>query len=141
LHATHPMKYVPPKPGPLVTRIGFCGGDDWEPDVATSGTYVYVVWAHHAGNTTCDPASGLENRRVFIEVSADGGATFGAPHVVAETIDGAAYPSQVDSTVTVSDNGNVYVGMLAYGLQGSHLDVAVARSTDHGATFPVQRKI
>ena len=124
-----------------VTRLGFCGGDDWEPDIATSGSYVYAVWTHYAGATACDPASGLENRRVYIQVSADGGKTFGAPHVVAETINGAAYPSQVDSTVTVSDTGTVYVGMLAYGLSGSHLDVAVARSTDHGAAFPVQRKL
>lgn len=132
---------IPPPPGATVTRMGFCGGDDWEPDISTSGTYVYVVWTHYAGNTACDAASGLENRRVYIEVSSDGGATFGQPHVVAETPGGKNYPSQVDSTITVSDNGNVYVGILAYGLSGSKFDVAVARSQDHGATFPLTRII
>ncbi len=129
--AGYPRK-APPA-GPI--RLGFCGGDDWEPDIAASGTYIYVVWAHFAGDPACDPASGLENRRVFIQVSSDSGTTWGAPHVVAETPGGRNYANQVDSTVAVSDTGTVYVGMLAYGLQGNHTDVAVSVSTDHGATF------
>ncbi len=65
----------------------------------------------------------------------------GTPQLVADTINGLDYPSQVDTTVTVSDTGAVYVGFLAYGLHGSELDMIVARSTDFGRTFPLVRKI
>ena len=116
-------------------RLGFCGGDDWEPDVATdpATNHVYAVWAHFPGATECDPASG-NPRRIYISVSSDGGATFGAPHVVADLVSGLDYPNQVDCVVAVSDDGTVYVSFLAYGLKGG-TDVAVARSTDFGATF------
>src|SRR5437588_3961543 len=50
--------------GPGATALGFCGGDDWEPDIATdpTGTYVYAIIAHYPGDPTCDPASGNQNR-------------------------------------------------------------------------------
>ncbi|HEX9411285.1 MAG TPA: sialidase family protein [Actinomycetota bacterium] len=119
------------------TRLGFCGGDDWEPEIAAdpAGSYVYVVLAHYPGDPTCDPSSGNPNR-VYIQVSSDGGKTFGPQHVVADTIGGADYPSQVDCVVSVDPvTGAVYVSFLIYGLQGVQTDVAVAKSTDHGATF------
>jgi hypothetical protein len=28
------------------TNLGFCGGDDWEPEIAASGQHVYVGIAH-----------------------------------------------------------------------------------------------
>jgi hypothetical protein len=118
------------------TRLGFCGGDDWEPEIAAdSNNHVYVVLAHFVGDPTCDPASANRNR-VYIEVSNDGGRSFGAPHVVADTIGGLDYPNQVDCVVTVDDvTGAVHVSFLAYGLQGVQTDVAVATSTDFGQTF------
>jgi hypothetical protein len=124
-------------------RMGFCGGDDWEPEIAADqlSNYVYVVWAHFPGDPSCDPASG-NPVRVYIQVSANGGRSFGAPHVVADSIrtttGTVTYPRQVDSTVTVDDvTGAVHVCFLAYGLdkQGVLTDVACARSIDHGATF------
>jgi hypothetical protein len=33
--------------GPV--RIGFCGGDDWEPAFAAAGSRVYVAWTHFVG--------------------------------------------------------------------------------------------
>jgi hypothetical protein len=118
------------------TRLGFCGGDDWEPEIATDGgDYVYVVLAHFPGDPTCDPSSANPNR-VYIQVSSNGGKTFGPAHVVADEIGGVEYPRQVDCVVTVDrDTGAVYVSFLAYGLQGTQTDVAVAKSTNHGATF------
>src|SRR6266540_3624665 len=45
------------------TRLGFCGGDDWEPEIASDSLgYVYVVWAHFPGDPTCDPASANPTR-------------------------------------------------------------------------------
>jgi hypothetical protein len=115
--------------------MGFCGGDDWEPEIAVSGSFVYVVWAHFEGNPTCDPASANPNR-IYIRVSKDGGNSFGPGHVVAETVSGRDYPNQVDCVVTVDPvTGAVYVSFLAYGLQGVKTDVAVATSFDHGASF------
>jgi hypothetical protein len=119
------------------TRLGFCGGDDWEPEIATApdGIHVYVVIAHFTGDPTCDPASANPNR-VYIQVSNDGGETFGPPHVVANTVGGVDYPRQVDCVVTVDPvTGAVYVSFLIYGVQGVQTDVAVAKSTDFGQTF------
>src|SRR5438093_4989696 len=122
-------------PKGAATRLGFCGGDDWEPEIATDGgNYVYVVLAHFPGDPTCDPSSANPNR-VYIQVSSDGGKTFGPQHVVADTIGGIDYPRQVDCVVTVDAvTGAIYVSFLAYG-SGPRADVAVAKSTDHGATF------
>jgi hypothetical protein len=117
----------------LAARLGFCGGDDWEPEIATDHNYVYVVISHFPGDPTCDPASANKNR-VYIQVSADGGQTFGPAHVVADAIGGEVFPSQVDCVVTVDPvTGAVYVSFLAY--DDVMTDVAVAKSTDHGATF------
>jgi len=117
------------------TNLGFCGGDDWEPEIsATPDGFVYVVWAHFPGDPTCDPNSGNPNR-IYIRVSSDGGTTFGASHVVADLVGGVNYPRQVDCVVTVDPvTGAVYVSFLAYG-SGPRADVAVAKSTDHGTTF------
>ena len=128
-------------PDGAATRLGFCGGDDWEPEIAAdpNSSYVYVVLAHFVGDPTCDPSSANPNR-VYIQVSSDGGRTFGPQHVVADLVDGVDYPSQVDCVVTVDPvTGAVYVSFLAYGLQGVQTDVAVARSFDHGATFVAEK--
>jgi hypothetical protein len=116
--------------------MGFCGGDDWEPEIAAApdGMHVYVVWAHYPGDSRCDPRSGNPNR-VYIRASDDGGKTFGDAHVVANLVGGRDYPRQVDCVVTVDPKtGDVYVSFLVYGL-GDETNVAVAHSTDHGATF------
>lgn len=44
--------------GQQPVRLGFCGGDDWEPDMATHGRWVYVVYTHYPGDPGCDAASG-----------------------------------------------------------------------------------
>src|SRR5712691_6805905 len=41
----------------IVQRLGYCGGDDWEPTVASDSTHVYILITHYTGNTACDPAS------------------------------------------------------------------------------------
>src|SRR5881628_936809 len=94
-----PVSAAPSDP----TRLGFCGGDDWEPDVAADGAgHVYVVWAHFAGAGGCTPSDTDHNRRTFIQVSDDDGKTWGDPHLVADTVNGVDYPAQIDTTVTVS---------------------------------------
>jgi hypothetical protein len=117
------------------TNMGFCGGDDWEPEVASDHEgHVYVVLAHFPGDPTCDPAS-AGGREIYIRASADGGTTFG-PLVALPRFD---YPNVVDCVVTVDEvTGDVYVSFLAYGrpdMKFKEGDVLVAKSTDFGQTW------
>lgn len=117
------------------TNIGFCGGDDWEPEIAADHLgHVYAVFAHYRGDPSCDPASARPNQ-IFVRVSNDDGATFG-PRI---PIPRLGYPSVVDCVITVDRaTGTVYVSFLGYGrsdMSTKDADVVVARSTDHGETW------
>ena len=120
------------------TNMGFCGGDDWEPEIAADRfRHVYVVWAHYPGDPSCDASE--KPRHIYIRVSSDGGRTFGPKHIV-PTPPGHPYPKVVDCVVTVNERGVVYVSFLGYGLKSILTDVVVAKSTDFGATF-TSRKV
>jgi hypothetical protein len=123
-------------------NLGFCGGDDWEPEITASGSYVYAIIAHFPGDPSCDPASG-NPRHVYVRTSSDGGATFG-PLIIVPTPPGLPYPSVVDVVITVDEvTDAVYASFLGYALPGakaSDTDVVVAKSTDHGATW-ASRKV
>jgi hypothetical protein len=121
--------------GPV--ELGYCGGDDWEPAVAADGAgHIYVLITHFRGDVTCNPAAGLNNSKIMIQVSSDGGRTFSAPRVVSAAPGGIAYASQADPAIAVDPaSGDVYVSFLAYGLSGGHTDVYVAKSTDLGQHF------
>jgi hypothetical protein len=117
------------------TVIGFCGGDDWEPEIAADHLgHVYTVLAHFPGDPTCDPASGGA-RRIYLRYSDDGGKTFG-PLVPLPRL---GYPKVVDCVVTVDEvTGDVYVSFLGYGrsdMKAADTDVVVLRSTDFGRTW------
>lgn len=121
----------PPSPSASnVVNLGFCGGDDWEPEIAASGRNVYVGIAHFPGDPSCDPAS-AGVRDIYVRASADEGRTFG-PLVALPRL---GYPNVVDVVTTVDEaNGAVYVSFLAFG-SGSAADVLVAKSTDHASTW------
>ena len=122
-----------PPTGPI--RLGYCGGDDWEPAFAVQGSYVYDVITHYVGDTTCDPASG-NPQAIYIQVSTDGGRTFGTPHAVWNApVNGISYPEQADPAIAVDAFGNVYVTFLGLGVNGGHSDIIAARSSNHGASF------
>jgi hypothetical protein len=123
----------PAEAAPLIAsdamNVGFCGGDDWEPEIAAHAGYVYVGIAHFPGDPTCSPAS-ANPRDIYVRTSADGGQTFG-PLVA---LPDQGYPSVVDVVVTVDDvTEAVYVSYLAYGLTADTA-ILVAKSTDHGST-------
>lgn len=121
---------LPSAPETNATNLGFCGGDDWEPEIAASGRDVYVGIAHFPGDPSCDPASGGP-REIYVRSSADGGRTFG--QLVA--LPRLGYPNVVDVVVTIDEVTHaVYVSFLAFGT-GFATDVLVAKSTDHGATW------
>jgi len=126
-----PRAGVSLRPPDSTTRLGFCGGDDWEPEInADVFGHVYVVWPHFVGDPTCDPAS-ANPREVYIQVSQDGGVTFGPPRIVVDV----PHPSVVDTVVTSNEAGVVFVSFMAYGLDKRKIDVVVARSEDFGQTF------
>jgi len=121
------------------TNVGFCGGDDWEPEIAADHLgHVYVVLAHFPGDPTCDPASGGP-REIFVRASSNGGQTFG-PLVAIPRL---GYPSVVDCVITVDEvTGAIYVSFLAYGKPDMHFadaDVLVAKSLDFGATWTTKK--
>ncbi len=102
--------------------IGFVGGDDWEPDVAADGRgNVYVAWAHYGGVPGCGACG---SPAALIEVSHDGGETFGAPMAL-----NPASVYQVDLQVAVNADGIVWVAYL------SGKDTLVQRSEDFGVSW------
>lgn len=131
--AKPPTPTAPAPGGP--SRLGFCGGDDWEPEMAHAGSRVYVVITHYPGDATCDPADGAANT-IDLQVSTDGGRTFGSPAPVwTAPVGGVTYTAQADPTVAVDAGGAVYVAFLGYGVNGGHTDVIVAKSTNGGTSF------
>jgi hypothetical protein len=112
-------------------RMGFCGGDDWEPEItADAFDHVYVTWPHFVGDPTCDPAS-ANPRDVYIQRSNDGGLTFGPPLLAVDV----PYPSVVDTVITTNEVGHVFISFLGYGHVNRGIDIIVAKSIDFGTTF------
>ena len=57
--------------------MGYPAGDDWEPAVASDGAgNVYLLITHFGGVPGCD---GCANPSMLVQVSHDGGRTFGTP--------------------------------------------------------------
>ena len=107
--------------------IGFVKGDDWEPDVAADGRgNVYVAWAHFGDVPGCDTCPGTT---AMIEISHDGGGSWGAPKPLNPFPEGADATYQIDLQVDVNAAGSVFV---AY-LEGK--DTVLQRSDDFGRTF------
>src|SRR5712692_7940635 len=91
--------------GPI--RLGYCGGDDWEPAMAVQGKYVVVAITHYAGSPSCDPAS-ANPPAIYVQVSADRGGTFTSPHAVyTGPLGGVTYSKQAAPTVAIDAKGNV----------------------------------
>jgi hypothetical protein len=116
-------------------QIGFPGGDDWEPSIAADQFgHVYALWTHYVdyaggGAGDIDPSCpACPSPHMVIQVSSDGGLTFGSPRALA--------PSdlrQDDPQIVVdpADGSTVYAAFM----QGNKSSMYVARSDDFGATF------
>jgi len=118
------------------TRLGFCSGDDWEPELAHKGSTVYVVTTHYPQPDTCGAPGATAPNTIDIQKSTDGGHTFSAPAVVYNgSVNGVSYPAQADPVVAIDAANNVYVSFLGYGNSGGHTDIILAKSTNGGALF------
>jgi len=131
--ATTATAFAAPRPAfAPETRLGFQGGDDWEPAIAADRLgHVYVLWSHYvdyaglgAGDIdpTC-PTCGTPHSD--LQISNDNGATFGAPF--------APWPTdtrQDDPQIVVDpvDGTTVYAAFM----EGNKSSEYVARSTDFG---------
>jgi hypothetical protein len=136
---------TPPGGWSAATRLGFPGGDDWEPSIAADAYgHVYSMWSHYQGfgggtagdpDPTC-PACG--NPHMDLQVSADNGATWSAPRVLSPTTTRQDDPQIV---VDPADGRTVYASFM----QDNKSSQYVARSDDFGQTWhavlvePLQR--
>ncbi len=115
----------------LPVRLGFAAGNDWEPAIAGDAAgHVYVLWKHYdvAGTTptTCGDPSGCD-RRILLQVSNDGGSTFGPPRAIDPGRVG--YDSQI--VVDPADGRTVYASFLV----AAKSSIGITRSTDSGQTW------
>ena len=127
---------APPPPGftgPVA--IGFTTGDDWEPSIAADRSgHVYALWTHYigyAGGSTgeIDPSCPTcASPHMVLQVSTDGGTTFGAPRAIAQSDLRQDDPQIV---VDAADGRTVYAAFM----QGNKSSMYVARSDDFGVSF------
>lgn len=109
-------------------RLGFTSGDQWEPAIAADRFgHVYVLYAQYGGVPGCDAC--LSPTQI-LQVSADHGATWGAPHPI-NPVGQRGWDSQI--VVDPVDGRTVWAAWL----EKDKSDIVVGRSTDFGSTWQV----
>lgn len=119
-----------PPPGGFTpqTRLGYTTGDQWEPAIAADRVgHVYVLAPQYGGVPGC---ATCPSPTMILQVSSDGGRTFGAPAQIAPPGTGQWDPQIVVDPV---DGQTVYAAWL----QNGKSDTVVARSTNFGQTWSV----
>jgi hypothetical protein len=124
---------VPAPPGGGFTpqvRMGFTEGDQWEPAIASDRYgHIYILYPQYLGVPGCPTC---DSPTMILHISSDHGTTWSAPTII--------YPEgqttgQWDAQIEVdpADGKTVYASWL----QNNKSDIAVAKSTDYGATWSV----
>ncbi len=109
-------------------RLGYTSGDQWEPAIAADDHgHVYVLYPQYLGVPGCDDCP---SPTMILQVSEDGGATWGEPRQIAPPGSG-----QWDAQIAVDPVSGSTV--FASWLQNGKSDTVVARSDDFGATWDV----
>jgi hypothetical protein len=111
-------------------RMGFTEGDQWEPAIASDRSgHIYILYPQYQGVPGCPTCF---SPTMILLISSDHGATWSAPAII--------YPAgqtegQWDAQIEVDpvDGSTVYASWL----QNNKSDIAVAKSTDYGATWSV----
>jgi hypothetical protein len=112
------------------TRLGYTVGDQWEPAIAADRFgHIYMLYPQYGGVPGC---AECYSPTMILQVSGDRGATWFAPRVIHP--DGAT-TGQWDAQIVVDtvDGRTIYAAWL----QDGKSDIAVAKSTDFGATWSV----
>jgi hypothetical protein len=112
------------------TRMGYTVGDQWEPAIAADRFgHIYILYPQYSGVPGC---STCYSPTMILLISSDHGATWSAPAII--------YPAgqttgQWDAQIVVDpvDGRTVYASWL----QNGKSDIAIAKSTDYGATWSV----
>jgi hypothetical protein len=110
------------------TRMGFTTGDQWEPSIAADRLgHVFILYPQYLGVPGCPTCP---SPTMILQVSDDRGASWSAPRQIAPPGSG-----QYDAQIVVDpvDGRTVYAAWL----QNRKSDIAVAKSTDSGATWSV----
>jgi len=126
--AAQPLRAAPPPATGFAaqTRLGYTTGDQWEPSIAADRFgHIYMLYPQYGGVPGCPTCP---SPTMILQISADHGATWSAPQQIAPPGTG-----QWDAQVTVDpvDGRTVYAAWL----QDGKSDIAVAKSTDFGATW------
>lgn len=114
------------------TRLGFTAGDQWEPAIAADDAdHVYVLYPQYGGVPGCptcfDPT-------MILTISSDGGDTWTPPRIIYPAgSEGGEWDAQI--VVDPVDGRTVYASWL----QDGKSSIAVARSSDFGASWTVVR--
>jgi len=135
LLATTAALAAPPPAFTPETRLGFPGGDDWEPAIAADTLgHVYVMWTHYVdfeGGGAGDPdptCPDCGSPHMDLQVSSDNGASWSAPR--------APWP-----TTTRQDDPQIVVDpadgrtLWASFMQDNHSSEYVSKSTNFGQTW------
>jgi hypothetical protein len=110
------------------TRLGYQSGDAWEPAIAADRSgHIYVLYPQYLGVPGCPTCP---SPTMILLISADRGATWAAPRQIAPPGTG-----QWDAQIVVDpiDGRTVYAAWL----QNGKSDIAVAKSTNFGASWSV----
>jgi BNR repeat-like domain len=119
---------APPSGFASQTRLGYTEGDQWEPAIAADRFgHIYMLYPQYLGVPGCPDCP---SPTMILQVSGDRGATWGMPRQIAP-----AGTGQWDAQIAVDPvNGRT---VYASWLQDGKSDIAVAKSTDFGATWSV----
>ena len=110
-------------------RLGFPGGDDWEPALATDRYgHVYALYKHYdvSGQTSCSSC----DLHVLLQTSSDRGQTWTAPRALdPDPVVGGQYDSQL--AVDPADGQTLWASFLL----NKKSSIAVMKSSDFGQTW------
>jgi hypothetical protein len=108
-------------------RLGFKGGDDWEPSIAADDFgHVYAFWNHYGDDPACTVCA---SPHMELQISSDGGRTWSRPRPLLPR----ASVRQDDPQIVVDpvDGRTVYVSYML----GDKASMYVGKSTDFGKTW------
>jgi hypothetical protein len=113
-------------------RLGFQGGDDWEPSIAADRFgHVYALWNHYtpAGGDPDPSCPECPSPHMELQISSDSGRTWSEPRALVP--DAAVRQDDPQIVVDPVDGRTVYAAFM----MGDKASMFVAKSTDFGETW------